>query len=91
MQGVGWEIKEDGGEGGRQMGSLEMIGGKRVVLSALFWPSKLQKMSPTTTKTDIEVFSLFGILCLFQRVITSKQAIYFSHIICHFVGIWKRR
>ena len=61
VQGGGWAVKEDGGEGGRRMGSLEMIG----------------------------VFSLFTILCLFERDITSQPIVCFSHIICHFEGISK--
>ena len=92
MQGGGWAVKEDGGEGGRWMGSLEMIGGKRVVLLALFWPSKLQKMPPRAFEIDFEVIFNFGILCLFQRVMISQSIVYFSsHIRCHFEGIWKRQ
>ena len=46
--------------------------GKGAVLAVSFWPSKLPKMPPRASDTDIEVFSLFRILCLFQRVITSQ-------------------
>ena len=83
MQGRGWATKEDNGEGGRRMGSLEKIRGKSIVLSTSFWPSKLPKTSPRASETDIKVFSLFG-LCLFQWIITSQLVFYFSHIICHF-------
>ena len=55
------------------MGSLEMIGRKSVALLASFWRSKLRKMSARASETDIEVFSLFGIICLFQKAITSQR------------------
>ena len=90
VQGIGLVVKEDGGERGRWTGSLEMIGGNCVALSASFWPSKWPKMFPRASETDIEVFLLFRILCLFQRVIISQLTICFSLIICHFEGIKKR-
>ena len=64
----------------------EKIRGKGEELSTPFWPVKLPKMSPRASETDIEVFLLFGILCLSQRVITTQLVVYFSHIICHFEG-----
>ena len=64
MQVGGWAVKEDGGESGRWMGSLKIIGGKYVALSTSFWHSKLPKTSPRASETDIEGFSLFGILYL---------------------------
>ena len=80
MQGDGWAVKEDGGDGGRWMGSLEMIGRKCATLSASSWPSKLPKMSPRASETNIEVSSLFVILSLFQRDITSQLVVSFSQI-----------
>ena len=38
------------------MGSLEMIRGKGVALSASFWSPKLPKTSPRASKIDIEYF-----------------------------------
>ena len=64
-----------------------MNGEKGVALFALFWPLKLPKTSPRASEIDIEDFSLFGILCLFQSIITSQSVVFFSHIICHFEGI----